>query len=225
MRAKNVKLSIDGSEFLITTPHISFDVNTRLVGMHNVSNILGAVAAALAVKINVNAIKRGLERCPAVPGRLEPVDVGQPFKVFVDYAHTEDALRKILSLLGDVKKKNIITVFGCGGNRDSTKRPLMGRAACELSDHVIITSDNPRFEEPEDIIAEIELGVKGCFSNYDVVVDRREAIDKALGMAGEGDIVVIAGKGHEDYQIIKDKTIHFDDREIAREILKSYAAV
>lgn len=225
VRAKDIKLSIDGSEFIINTPTISFDVRTGLVGMHNVSNILAAVSAALVVKINVNAIKRGLERCFAVPGRLEPVEAGQTFKVFVDYAHTEDALRNILNLLREVREGRIITVFGCGGNRDATKRPLMGKAACELSDHVIITSDNPRFEEPEDIIRQIELGVKGRFANYDILADRRSAIEKAFGMADGADIVVIAGKGHEDYQIIKDKTIHFDDREVAREILKDYASV
>lgn len=225
IRAKDIKLSITGSEFIVVTPAISFDVHTRLVGMHNVSNILAAVACALALKINVNAIKRGLERCPAVPGRLEPIEAGQPFRVFVDYAHTEDALRNVLNLLLDVKEGRIITVFGCGGNRDTMKRPLMGKAACELSDHVIITSDNPRFEEPIDIISQIELGVKGRFANYEIVPDRRSAIERALGMAGKGDVIIIAGKGHEDYQIVKDRIVHFDDREVTRELLRNYAPV
>lgn len=223
--AKEVKLSIDGSEFLAVTPGISFDVKTRLIGMHNVSNILAAISAALALKINVNAIKRGLERSCKVPGRLEPVESGQSFKVFVDYAHTEDALRNILGLLGSVKEKRIITVFGCGGDRDMKKRPCMGKAACELSDHVVVTSDNPRSEEPEKIISDIEYGIRGRFSNYEISVDRRQAIEKALFIARDGDIVVIAGKGHENYQIIKDKVLHFDDKETAMEILKAYAAV
>ena len=131
-----------------------------------------------------------------MPGRLEPVDAGQPFRIFVDYAHTEDALTNVLSLLGEVKTGRLITVFGCGGNRDREKRPLMGKAACGLSDYVIITSDNPRFEDPDAIIAEIEGGIKGKFSNYRIIADRRAAIVAALKNAGKDDIVVIAGKGH-----------------------------
>lgn len=221
VRAKDVRLSLAGSAFIISTPSVSLDVRTKLVGMHNVSNILASVAAALALRIPINAIKRGVERAGAVPGRLEPVDAGQPFKVFVDYAHTEDALFNILTLLRQVREKRIITVFGCGGNRDTKKRPRMGKVACEMSDAVVITSDNPRFEEPETIIHEIERGVLGAFSNYEIVVDRRRAIEKALAMAGAGDIVLIAGKGHEDYQIVKDRVLHFDDREMVREILRA----
>ena len=156
------------------------------------------------------------------PGRLEPVSMGQPFKVFVDFAHTQDAIFNILGLLrGVTDDGRIITVFGCGGNRDRTKRPLMGITACEFSDRVVITSDNPRHEEPLEIIKEIEKGIRHTYKNYDIVEDRRRAIEKALGMASPNDVVVIAGKGHEKYQIVKDKITPFDDCEVAREILEA----
>jgi len=218
--AKNIRLSLDGSAFTAETPVGPIDLQTRLIGMHNVSNVLAAVAASFSLGIDPETVKKGIGSMSYVPGRLEPVEAGQGFKVFVDYAHTEDALNNILSLLRDVAKKNIITVFGCGGNRDRKKRPEMGKAACKFSDRVIITSDNPRFEEPRQIIDEIEGGVRGQFTNYDIVVDRLQAIEKALSMARDQDIVVIAGKGHEDYQIIKDKIMPFDDRKVVLEILK-----
>jgi UDP-N-acetylmuramyl-tripeptide synthetase len=189
--------------------------------MHNVSNILAAIAAAISLGIGRDAIIQGVESVSAVPGRLEAVDAGQPFKVFVDFAHTEDALFNILSLLRDVAEQRIVTVFGCGGNRDRTKRPRMGKVACRFSDHVIITSDNPRFEEPQAIVEEIECGVKGEFSNYDIVVDRKEAISKALTLARRNDIIVIAGKGHESYQIVRDAVMPFDDREVALGMLNT----
>jgi UDP-N-acetylmuramoyl-L-alanyl-D-glutamate--2,6-diaminopimelate ligase len=141
-------------------------------------------------------------------------------RVFVDYAHTEDALYNVLSLLkGVVSNGRIITVFGCGGDRDRSKRPLMGKVACRLSDNVVITSDNPRSEDPKDIISQIESGVKGLFDNYCMLPDRRQAIRKAIGMASEKDIVLIAGKGHETYQIIGNRTLPFDDRKVAKEAL------
>lgn len=219
--ARDIELSMDGTRFTVKTPKGSFAIQTKLIGMHNVSNILAAVAAAYALKIPTAAIIKGVESVVSVPGRLEAVEAGQPFKVFVDFAHTEDALFNVLSLLRGVARKRIVTVFGCGGNRDKTKRPLMGRVACEYSDHVIITSDNPRFEEPGDIIGEIVDGVKDKFSNYDVVVARHEAIGKAFEHASDGDIVVIAGKGHENYQIVKDSVMPFDDRKVALELLKA----
>lgn len=220
VRAEDIRLSMDGTLFTARTPKGAFEVRTKLVGMHNVSNILAAIAAALALGIPKSAIVKGIARVPAVPGRLEPVDAGQPFKVLVDFAHTEDALLNILNLLREVSRNRIVTVFGCGGNRDRTKRPLMGRVACRLSDHVIITSDNPRFEEPEFIIEEIVRGVRGVFSNYETIVDRREAIVRAFRRAERGDVVVIAGKGHESCQIIKERTLPFDDRDVARSALK-----
>lgn len=217
---KDPKLSLDGSGFIVTAPGVSFKVNTKLIGLHNVSNILAAISACIALGIDPKAIEKGVNTARFAPGRLEPVNEAQPFKVFVDYAHTEDALRNVLGLLKGTAEKRIITVFGCGGNRDRTKRPLMGIAACELSDRAVITSDNPRFEDPTVIIGEIESGIKGKCSNYDIVIDRREAIGRAFELASPGDVVLIAGKGHEDYQIIKDDVIAFDDRVVAAEILR-----
>jgi len=218
--AKDIKLSIDSSEFTVSTPKGSFRIKTDLIGRHNISNILASVAAAAALGIRPDVIKKGIESFRSVPGRLESIDPSNPFRIFVDYAHTEDALYNVLSLLKDVVRNGrIITVFGCGGDRDRTKRPLMGRVACKFSDHVVVTSDNPRLEDPLSIISEIEKGVKGTFTNYDIVPDRRSAIKKALALAGKGDVVVIAGKGHEKYQIIKDKKMPFDDCKVARELL------
>lgn len=219
--AKDIKLSLNESMFTICTPDNRIGIRTGLVGMHNVSNILAAASAALALGFNLDAVKKGVEAVYSVPGRLEPVCAGQPYTVFVDYAHTEDALYKILNLLKEVARNRIITVFGCGGDRDRTKRPLMGKVACRFSDRVIITSDNPRFEDPGAIISQIEEGVKHGFSNYDIVLDRRRAIEMALNLAQGGDIVLIAGKGHENYQIIKDKMFPFDDRQTAMEILRT----
>jgi UDP-N-acetylmuramoyl-L-alanyl-D-glutamate--2,6-diaminopimelate ligase len=219
--AYGIKLSVDGSLFTIRTPKGSFEVKTKLIGRHNISNILASVAAAIALKVPVKIIKKGIESFGAVPGRLELVDEGQPFKVFVDYAHTEDALYNVLSLLREtVPDRKIITVFGCGGDRDRSKRPLMGNVACKFSNRAIVTSDNPRFENPLSIISQIESGIRGEFSNYDIVEDRRDAIKKALFMASSGDVVLIAGKGHEKYQIIKDVSVPFDDCAVTRSILK-----
>ena len=216
---KNIRLSIDNSKFDVTTPKGSFSVSTSLIGRYNVSNILAAVAACDFIGIDRKAIKSGIEAMTFVPGRFEPVQCAQAFKIFVDFAHTEGALYNTLSVLREVSKAKVITVFGCGGDRDRNKRPLMGKAACKLSEHVIITSDNPRSEEPADIVDEIVSGVRGNFSNYEVEIDRRKAIEKALDLAEVGSIVIIAGKGHENYQIIKDKVLPFDDREVVREIL------
>ncbi len=218
--ARGVRLSLDDSDFTVVTPGGEFKVSTRLVGRHNVSNILAAAAAAHSLGIGEEAIKAGIEAIDFVPGRLEPVDCGQPFKVFVDFAHTEDALNNVLGLLKDTSHGDIITVFGCGGSRDRSKRPLMGEAACKLSDRVVITSDNPRFEEPDKIIEEIVLGVKGKFDNYEIEPDRRKAIEIAIASATDGSIVIIAGKGHENYQVVGNAELPFDDREVAREILR-----
>jgi UDP-N-acetylmuramoyl-L-alanyl-D-glutamate--2,6-diaminopimelate ligase len=219
--AEDIRLSMNGTSFTVRTPKGSLKIDTKLIGKHNVSNILAAVSAAIALGMPEEAIVEGVGRLAAVPGRLEAVDAGQPFRVFVDFAHTEDALLNVLSLLREVAEKRIVTVFGCGGDRDRTKRPRMGRVACKLSDHVIITSDNPRSEDPAGIAAEIEGGVKDDFSNYDIAVDREDAIAKAFRLASHGDIVVIAGKGHETCQIMKDRTLPFDDRKVAMEMLKA----
>ena len=220
--AHSIKLSADSAIFTIKTPKGSFEIKTKLIGKHNVSNILASAAAAVALRIPLDIIKKGVESQGAVPGRLEIIDAGQPFKVFVDYAHTEDALHNMLSALRElVPDGKIITVFGCGGNRDNSKRPRMGAVACKFSDRVIVTSDNPRFEDPFEIIAQIESGIKGEFLNYDIVEERRDAIHRALKLAREGDVVVIAGKGHEKYQIIKDRMMPFDDCRVAKSILKT----
>jgi len=219
IKASNIKLSPDGSSFDVSTPLLRFSIKTHLIGMHNISNCLAAIAAMYALGLDRKLIAEGILSLTSVPGRLEPVECGQPFKVLVDYAHTEDALNNVLAILKEIAGRKVLTVFGCGGDRDRSKRPLMGISACKFSDQVIITSDNPRSEEPMDIIRDIESGIKGNFSNYDIVPDRREAIQRAISSAAEGDVVLIAGKGHEDYQIVKGKTIYFDDRKVASEML------
>ena len=216
--AENVRLDSAGTMFTVKIAHHTIPIQTKLIGLHNVYNILAAAAVCHALGINKNAIKAGIEKISVVPGRLEQVRTGQPFHVFVDYAHTEDALYNVLRSLKGVSRAKIILVFGCGGDRDKTKRPKMGCVAGELADFTVVTSDNPRSENPQAIIKEIISGFKG--KNYKVITNRKKAIRGALSLAKPGDVVLIAGKGHEDYQIFKNKTIHFDDREVARKFLK-----
>jgi UDP-N-acetylmuramoyl-L-alanyl-D-glutamate--2,6-diaminopimelate ligase len=178
-----------------------------------------AAAAVLSENgIELEHIKKGLESAGAVPGRMDMVEGSAPFKVFVDYAHTPNALENALKCLRPIAKEKLICVFGCGGDRDKTKRPVMGAIASEICDHVIVTSDNPRTENPLDIISQIEKGMPDS-SKYSIILIRRDAIRKALQIANAGDTVIIAGKGHEDYQIIGEKVLHFDDKEAAGEIL------
>jgi UDP-N-acetylmuramoyl-L-alanyl-D-glutamate--2,6-diaminopimelate ligase len=192
--------------------------------MFNVSNILAAIAVGISYDVPLDVIARGIANCQAVPGRFERVDCGQPFLVAVDYAHTDDALRNVIStaraLVAETKGR-VITLFGCGGDRDRTKRPLMGMAAAELSDYVVLTSDNPRSEDPLSIMNDAMVGLRRYDTAHVAEPDRARAIRLALEKAQTGDVVVIAGKGHETYQILRDQTIHFDDRETAREILHS----
>ena len=197
------------------------ELETRLRGRFNVENVLGAVAAARLLGIHDDAIAYGVRELRGVPGRFEAVDEGQPFAVLVDYAHTPDSLENVLRTARDLAQNRVICVFGCGGDRDRGKRPLMGRIATELADLAIVTSDNPRSEEPEAIIAEI---LEGTGSEAAIEPDRREAIARAVADAGEGDVVVIAGKGHEQGQQFADRTIPFDDREVAREALRRLGA-
>ncbi len=218
--ARDIKLSMHGSSFIALTPIGEMAMRTKLIGAHNISNILAALASAIALKLPKTAIIKGIESMERVPGRLEEVVSAQKFKVFVDFAHTEDALANVLGLLKGLTPKRILTVFGCGGDRDKTKRPKMGKIACKYSDHVIVTSDNPRFEDPGSILSDIERGIKGRFTNYNVVPGRRDAISVALKSASEGDIVLIAGKGHENYQIIRGRSLPFDDRNVALSILR-----
>jgi UDP-N-acetylmuramoyl-L-alanyl-D-glutamate--2,6-diaminopimelate ligase len=196
------------------------ELETRLRGRFNVENVLGAVAAARLLGIDDEAIAHGVRELRGVPGRFEAVDEGQPFAVLVDYAHTPDSLENVLRTARGLAQHRLICVFGCGGDRDRGKRPLMGRIATELADLAIVTSDNPRSEEPDAIIAEILAGA----DEAEAEPDRREAIARAIGEAAEGDVVVIAGKGHEQGQQFADRTIPFDDREVAREALRRLGA-
>ena len=217
--AKKIKSDSLHTEFGLLSPQGEINLTSRLVGRHNVYNILAAVAWALQEGIDISIIKSVIAGFHLVPGRLEKIDFDGNFRVFVDYAHTEDALRNIIKTLRHLTKKRIIVVFGCGGERDKTKRPKMGRAVSELADYAIITNDNPRSEDPREIINDIKQGIRK--TNYCVIPERREAIKKSLSLAKTGDIVLIAGKGHEDCQIMKDKVMHFNDREVTRECLKS----
>ncbi|MBN1193597.1 MAG: UDP-N-acetylmuramoyl-L-alanyl-D-glutamate--2,6-diaminopimelate ligase [Coriobacteriia bacterium] len=209
------------TEFTLISPLGRARLMLPLAGAYNVSNALVAAGCALALGVCLGDVVAGLEGAPQVPGRLERIDEGQPFTVLVDYAHTPDSLAKAIAAVRQVAQGRIITVFGCGGDRDPQKRPLMGAAAAEGSDEVVLTSDNPRSEDPVGIILAIEDGIKPTGVSYSIEVDRRAGIAAALSRAAPGDVVLIAGKGHEDYQIFADKTIHFDDREVAREELRS----
>jgi UDP-N-acetylmuramoyl-L-alanyl-D-glutamate--2,6-diaminopimelate ligase len=225
LKAERVRLSPNGTTFTAATPVGSFPVESRLVGEHNVYNLLGAIGVALHAGATSTQVQEAVAEVTNVPGRFERVTAGQDFTVVVDYAHTPDALVRLLTAAQAVKTHRIITVFGCGGDRDRTKRPQMGRAAVEQSDVVVLTSDNPRTEDPMAILREVEVGVREALQRrphvaYRMIPDRREAIGAAISEARSGDMVLIAGKGHEDYQIIGTKKIHFDDREIAREAIQ-----
>jgi UDP-N-acetylmuramoyl-L-alanyl-D-glutamate--2,6-diaminopimelate ligase len=193
----------------------------RLRGRFNVENVLGAVAASRLLEVPADAVGRGIEHVAGVPGRFESVDEGQPFAVLVDYAHTPEALENVLAEARAITQHRLICVFGCGGDRDRSKRPLMGEVATRLADRVVVTSDNPRSEDPHAIIEEVLAGVSG---EPEVEPDRAAAIARALEEAGEGDVIVIAGKGHEQGQEFADRTIPFDDRDVAREALRRLVA-
>jgi UDP-N-acetylmuramoyl-L-alanyl-D-glutamate--2,6-diaminopimelate ligase len=216
---------MQGVDFLVGTPVGSVEIHSGLVGRHNVYNILAAIGVGLQQGLSLSDIKGGISGLVNVPGRFERVDAGQAFTVVVDYAHTDDALYRLLSTAQAVKTGRVITVFGCGGDRDRGKRPKMGKVAGANSDLVVVTSDNPRTEDPAEIIRDIEPGVKAGLSEtgrgrYIIQPDRREAIKTALQEARDGDLVLIAGKGHEDYQVIGTTKHPFDDRVVAREILQ-----
>ncbi len=197
------------------------ELTLHVPGRFSVYNALGVIAASLACGIPMSKIRGGIESIKGVPGRIQNIPNDLGINVIVDYAHTPDGVENILSAVREFTKGKIITVFGCGGDRDRTKRPIMGEIAGRLSDFCMVTSDNPRSEEPMDILKEIEPGVKSVTDNYELVVDRRDAIVKAVNMAQKGDSVVIAGKGHENYEIFKDRTIHFDDAEEAEKALEA----
>ena len=210
---------LDGIRFTLSTTKGQLEITSPLVGRHNVYNLLAGIAVAIALDIDAGAITQGIAQLQRIPGRLERVDGGQDFAVFVDYAHTPDALEQVLQLVRAETTGRLITVFGCGGDRDPGKRPLMGQVATRLSDYTIITSDNPRTEEPQRIIDEIITGVHSA-ADYVALPDRQEAIAHAIAMAQPWDTVVIAGKGHEDYQILGQTRRHFDDCEVAQAALE-----
>lgn len=223
--ASGLKFNGKGSSFFIRTPKGSFQACLKLNGLFNVYNALAATAAAIVFDVPLEAIEKGLEAVESIPGRFERVEVGQGFMVIVDYAHTPDSLKEALLASREMTKGKIITVFGCGGDRDRHKRPLMGEAAATLSDFTILTSDNPRSEDPEAIIREIEEGMKEVpKAQYRKIVDRREAIAEALRAAQPGDLILIAGKGHEKEQIFADKIVPFDDRMIVIDLIKETGA-
>lgn len=227
IRALNIRLSQNGTAFTLQCSRTKLPVQLKLCGLFNVYNALAAAACGLSFGLEPELIKEALEEAAVVPGRLQRVDGNQPFLVVVDYAHTPDGLENVLTSVREFTKGRVIVVFGCGGDRDRSKRPKMGAIACRLADVTVLTSDNPRSENPGEILKEIEEGyvaeknadeqVPGVHA---VEADRKAAVEIALRMAEINDTVVLAGKGHETYQIFKDKTIHFDDKEVAEEILK-----
>jgi UDP-N-acetylmuramoyl-L-alanyl-D-glutamate--2,6-diaminopimelate ligase len=222
LRARNVAMGFQGLRFEVQYGKVRFPVESPLIGRINVYNILAACGAGLSYGIAPETIAEGIGRLGAVPGRFERIDEGQPFVVVVDYAHTDDALRNVIAVARGLNPKRVITLFGCGGDRDRAKRPLMGQAAAEASDFVVLTSDNPRSEDPLAIMNDALVGIRRVDVPHVVEPDRAAAIARALKEAREGDIVILAGKGHEPYQVLKDRTIAFDDRLVAREVLKGY---
>jgi len=223
LNASDIQMSTKMSDYTVQYNGESYRVSMNTTGLFNVYNTLAAIGACLQEGISMEAIDTALKTFSSVPGRFELIEEGQDFAVVVDYAHTPDGLENILQTAQSIKEKRIIVVFGCGGDRDATKRPIMGRIAAKYGDIIYVTSDNPRTEDPIQIVKDVEVGVKEALrdgTSYKVIVDRRDAINHAIGAAKSGDIVIIAGKGHEDYQILKDQTIHFDDREEARRALK-----
>jgi len=223
VRAEDVEIRLDGTSFKAKTPWGETPVNMHLLGRHNVQNALCVITVCGALGLPLGSIAQGIASLRSVPGRFERVETRRGFEVAVDYAHTDDALRNLLEAAREVCPGRVIVVFGCGGDRDKTKRPKMGRVAGGLSDFAVVTSDNPRTEDANSIIEMILPGVESAGKvkdeTYCVVPDRRKAIATAIEMARPGDLVVIAGKGHEDYQILGTEKVHFDDREEARAAL------
>ncbi|MCS7280253.1 MAG: UDP-N-acetylmuramoyl-L-alanyl-D-glutamate--2,6-diaminopimelate ligase [Desulfobacterota bacterium] len=210
--------TLEGIEAEITVLKEKLKVSSNLIGKFNLYNILAASLALKVIGIERTKIERGLEAFQGVPGRLERIKNSKGYKIFVDYAHTPHALKEVLETLSELKKGRLIVVFGCGGDRDKEKRPIMGRIATTIADFSIITSDNPRSEDPLLIIEEIRKGA--IKDNYKIIVDRKEAIYEAVKLMNPEDVLLVAGKGHEDYQIVGDKVLHFSDREVIEEALR-----
>ncbi len=220
IQAAQIELSEKKTTFLISYPGGEVEIETALLGLHNVYNILASFAAGLALNVDLSAICEGIKAVKNIPGRLEKIESHLDFTIFVDYAHTELALRSVLQTLRGFNPRRLIVVFGCGGDRDPSKREKMGQVAGELADLIFVTSDNPRSEDPLSIMAQIEKGIlKNGIKKYFLEPDRRLAIRKALQVARKGDIVLVAGKGHENYQEIAGKTIPFNDSLVIRELI------
>jgi UDP-N-acetylmuramoyl-L-alanyl-D-glutamate--2,6-diaminopimelate ligase len=218
-RASGVRSDFNGIQFQLDALGRSWLVRLPLIGSFNILNALAALGAAHVMGVDVRTAVLALASVPPVPGRLEAVPAKRAFRVFVDYAHTDDALRSVLKTLRELKPRRLITVFGCGGDRDRGKRPLMGSVAEQFSDWSVVTSDNPRSEDPREIAAEVERGMRG--GKHEVILDRKEAIQKAVSLAGPRDIVLIAGKGHEAVQEFADRREAFDDVAMARSAIES----
>ena len=222
LRALDVSSGPHGLRFDVRYGKLRFTVQSPLIGRINVYNILAACGAGLSYGVAPEHVAQGIADLHAVPGRFERIDEGQPFVVVVDYAHTDDALRNTIAVARGLNPKRVITLFGCGGDRDRAKRPLMGQAAAEASDFVVLTSDNPRSEDPLAIMNDALVGIRRVDVPHVVEPDRADAIARALKEAREGDLVILAGKGHETHQVLKNRTIPFDDRMVAREVLRGY---
>jgi UDP-N-acetylmuramoyl-L-alanyl-D-glutamate--2,6-diaminopimelate ligase len=220
IRAEDTDVRPDGASYTMTYEGTATPIRLKLSGHFNIYNALGAAGAAMLLGVAPETLKTGLERIERMDGRMERVETGSDFTVLVDYAHTPDSIQNVLRAARVFARNRVVIVFGCGGDRDRTKRPAMGRLAGELADYVVLTSDNPRTEEPESIIDMIEPGLKGCNTPWVREADRHAAIGRALGEAKPGDVVIIAGKGHETYQDVMGVKRHFDDREVAREWLE-----
>lgn len=219
VRAEDVSIRPGGNSLRIASPWGKVSVQLKLLGRFNVSNALAAFSAACAFGVAPEVAASALENASQAPGRLEAIPSQQGFQVFVDYAHTQDALQNVLNTLREITPRRLIVVFGCGGDRDKRKRPLMGATATLLADYVVLTSDNPRSEVPGSILEQIAAGIE-AEKKHEIIEDRREAIRKALRMAGPGDVVLVAGKGHENYQQLANTVVPFDDRQVVRECLK-----
>ena len=220
--AQNIFFDTRSCNFTLISNFGKKEIKTNQIGLHNIYNIMAVVAICSSIGIEQDKIIEAIKNINGAPGRLEQITSNKNFSVMIDYAHTDDALKNVLSAISKLIHSRVITVFGCGGNRDKTKRPKMGEVACNMSDFVFITSDNPRKEDPIKIIEDIEKGAKKANkNNYKIIIDREEAIRQAILTAKKNDIVLIAGKGHEKYQIIGDSTFYFDDKEVASKILNS----
>lgn len=218
--AKDIELAASGIRFKLHSPLGEIAIQSRLMGMFNVYNMLAASAAAIASKVPLKVIQEALESIEGVNGRFEPIAEGQDYSVIVDFAHTPDSLENVLQTIKDFAKRNVYVVVGCGGDRDRKKRPLMAEVALNYADHAVFTSDNPRTEDPQAILDDMTAELDSTSGSYEVVVDRKEGIAKAIQSAQKDDIILIAGKGHETYQIIGHTKYDFDDRDVARNAIK-----